>query len=196
MRILKIAALTPLFLVSPANVNADANDGELFGFSLGANYAADDQKAHDDGRLVLIATHNPVKPDAINTVYVLVTPLSRTVGKIAGESWFESGEDAIVAYERFRSILRNKYAGWQSEERSDVHYQATRFLHQDYALSVQVSGPHRDNSASQPDKPFQLVLTLAYQAATPSAIDFEMMASEEIRQAAVSNAAEEDVRGL
>ena len=175
---------------------ADANSGEFFGFELGARYLDTDDRQHDDQRLVLVATKNPVKPDTIDSVYVLVTPVSRSIGKIAGEAWFQSGEDAIVAYERFRSFLRNKYDNWNSEEQSDVNRQVSQFTNGDYALVLQVTGPHRTGTASPIDKPFQLVLTLAYAAGTTKANEFEAMAAAEIREAANANLEEKDIRGL
>ena len=175
---------------------ADANDGEFFGFELGARYLETDNRQHDDERLVLVATKDPVKPDSIDSVYVLVTPVSRSIGKIAGEAWFQSGEDAIVAYERFRSFLRNKYENWDSEEQSDVNRQVSQFTNGDYVLVLQVTGPHRTGTASAVDKPFQLVLTLAYAAGSRKANEFETMAAAEIREAANANLAEKDIRGL
>ena len=184
-----------LVLVS-SQVWADANDGDLFGFRLGDRYTEKDTKSQDDGRVVLVATKNPVKPDAIDTVYVLVTPISRSIGKIVGESWFESGEDAIVAYERYRTILRQKYPDWESEERSDVHYQGTAMNSNNLSLSVQVSGPHRDNATAPHTKSFQLVLALAWEPGTPPALDFEAQANEETRRVAIDGISEDEVRGL
>ena len=175
---------------------ADASTGDFFGYTLGNRYSGPDHKTHDDGRLVLIATTNPVKPDSIETVYVLVTPESRTIGKIAGEAWYGSGEDAIVSYERLRAILRNKYASWETEEQSRQHYQGARFWTGDYNLSLQVSGPHRDESAIQKERPFQLVLALSYMASTVAAEKFEQLAKAEISQAEAEAYSEEESRGL
>jgi len=188
---LMIAMLAPI-----THAFADANGGDLFGYTLGDRYREADNKPRDDGRLVLIATQNPLKPDAIEKVYVLTTPLSRSIGKIAGETWFASGEDAIVAYERFRSILRNKYSHWESEEQSEMHFQGVRFSSGDYVLSVQASGPHRDNAAKISEKPFQFLITLSYSPATDAAIEFEALANEEIEQMAAEKYSEDEVRGL
>ena len=177
-------------------VMADANDGELFGFELGSSYQEQDKKDHDDGRLVLIATQSPVKPDAIDTVYVLVTPISRSIGKIAGESWYESGEDAIVSYERFRSILRSKYDNWESVERSEIHLQGTQFTDDDYMINLQVSGPHRDSGVQHTGKPFQFVLSISYKVASASATEFELMANEEIKNSKAAAFKDSDTRGL
>lgn len=184
-----------ILLVAPA-CWADANDGELFGYRIGATYDEADNKPLDDGRLVLLATLSPVKPDAIETVYVMATPVSRTIGKIAGESWFDSGEDALVAYERFRAILREKYPDWQSQERSDVHYQGSNMRSGDYSLAIQVSGPHRDNQPNSRSRPYQLVISLGYAAATGAAGEFELLADREIQQAAAEKFSEDDLRGL
>ena len=49
---------------------ADANDGDFFGFQLGTRYLEADDRRHDDQRLVLVATKDPVKPDAIDQSYL------------------------------------------------------------------------------------------------------------------------------
>ena len=196
MRLYVTLALLVMPYAGPQQAFADANDGDLFGFALGALYGEKDNKSNDDGRLVLIATSAPVKPDAIDAVYVLVTPISRTIGKIAGESWHASGEDAIVSYERFRSILRSKYDNWESVERSELHLQATQLKHGDYTLNLQVSGPHRDSGVEHGGKPFQLVLSLSYAVASQSAAEFELMANEEIREAKSSAFSDGETRGL
>ena len=187
-------AATMLF--SSAAALADANDGDLFGFALGDSYKETNDKPQDDARLVLIEAQNAVKPTGIDTVYVLVTPVSRTIGKIAGETWFGSGEDAIVAYERFRSILRKKYADWETEERSEQHYQGARFQSGNYALSVQASGPHRGNLGKYPDRPFQLVLALSYRPSVAAAVEFEALANAEIKQVTAEQFSEDEVQGL
>ena len=193
--VVRIAAA--IVLLAPlTGAFADANDGDLFGYTLGDQYHEADNKPQDDARLVLVATQNPLKPDAIEVVYVITTPISRSIGKIAGESWFESGEDAIVAYERFRSILREKYNHWESEERSEMHYQGVRFSSGDHVLSVEASGPHRDNITKHSERSFQFLISLSYRPTTAAAIDFEAMANEEIKQAKVEKFSEEEVRGL
>lgn len=192
-----VLTLTLVYLLlAHQQVMADANDGELFGYELGSSYQEQDQKDHDDGRLVLIATQSPVKPDAINTVYVLVTPISRSIGKIAGETWYESGEDAIVSYERFRSILRSKYDNWESVERSEIHLQGTQFTNDDYTINLQVSGPHRDAGVQHTGKPFQFVLSISYKVASASATEFELMANEEIKNSKAAAFKDSDTRGL
>jgi hypothetical protein len=175
---------------------ADANDGDLFGYSLGERYTEQLSEPGNAGRLILIATQNPVKPAAIEKVYVLVTPVSRTIGKIAGEAWFESGEDALVTYERFRTILRNKYKGWESEERSEQHLHATRFWAAGNALNVQVSGPHRGDLVTSAEQPFRLQITLSYQPTTAAAVEFERLANGEIEQTAAGKYTEDELQGL
>jgi len=190
-----IAFLLSLLLAAP-NLYADANDGDLFGYDLGATYDEPDNKPLDDGRLVLLATRSPVKPSTIETVYVLATPVSRTIGKIAGETWFADGEDALVAYERFRAILREKYGDWESQERSDVHFQGSSMTSEEYSLGIQVSGPHRDNPPNSNGRPFQMVISLGYRPSTAAAADFEQLADQEVQQAAAGKFSEDDQRGL
>jgi len=196
MRKYRQAIFAAVMMFSSAVAIADANDGDLFGYALGDTYTETDDKSQDDARLVLIAAQNPVKPAGIETVYVLVTPVSRTIGKVAGEAWFASGEDAILAYERFRSILRNKYSSWETEERSEQHFQAARFQSGNYTLSVQASGPHRGSVVKFPERPFQLVVALSYRPSVTAAAEFESLANDEIRQVAADQLSEDDVRGL
>jgi len=190
------AIVAAVIVFSSGSAIADANDGDLFGYSLGAAYKESDDKLQDDTRLVLIATQSPVKPAGIETVYVLVTAVSRTIGKVAGETWFESGEDAIVAYEQFRSILRKRYSDWQSEERSEQHFQGAVFRSGDYALSVKASGPHRGSLGKSQEQPFQLVISLSYLPSTVAAAEFESLADNEIEETAADRFSEDEVQGL
>jgi len=175
---------------------ADARDGELFGYALGQVFLEPDDGSHDAGRVKLVAAAKPVKPDAIEAVYVLVTPVTRTIGRIAGETWYASGEDAIVAYERFREILRARYADWQAEEQTDLHFHMTRLHSADYVLGIQVSGPHRDALAGEGDRPFQLVLSLSYDDTSQAGSEFDLLASDEMKQALAEKISEDDLRGL
>ena len=190
------AIFAAVIVLSSGSAIADANAGDLFGYSLGDSYAESDDKPRDDARLVLIATQNPVKPTGIETVYVLVSPVSRTIGRVAGETWFASGEDAIVAYERFRSILRKRYSDWETEERSEQNFQGAVFRSGDYALSVKASGPHRDNLANSRERPFQLVVSLSYRPSTVAAAEFESLANNEIKETTANRFSEDEVQGL
>jgi len=165
---------------------ADANDGELFGYSLGERY--------DD--LPSFVVSDAYKPNSIDIVFVTVTPVSNTVGKITGETWFESGEDAILAYERFRSFLRQKYSEWKTDERSEKLYQGSRFWSGDYVLSVQASGPHTNIPFYGAGRPFQLIISMNYLPSTKPSLEFEALANAEIKQVAADRYNEEDVRGL
>jgi hypothetical protein len=186
-----------LTMLLSANVShGDANDGDLFGYSLGTRYSEQPHEPADSGKLVLLTTQNPIKPTAIEQVFVLVTPVSRSIGKIAGETWYESGEDALVAYEQFRVILRKKYSQWDSDENTQQNFHASRFWSEDFELSVRVSGPHRDNPMMPPNKSFQFVITLIYKPSTSAAIEFEAMANAEIKQSAAGEFSEDEVQGL
>jgi hypothetical protein len=196
MRAFTHLAMLLALLSYATNSTADANDGDLFGYSLGDRYTEQQNEPDNTGRLILFATQNPVKPATIEKVYVAVTPVSRTIGKIAGEAWFESGEDALVAYERFRAILRNKYEGWQSEERNEQHMHATRFWAASNELNVQVSGPHRGDLVALPEQPFRLQITLSYQPTTAAAVEFERLANGEIEQSAAGKYTEDELQGL
>jgi len=174
----------------------EANDGELFGYSLGERYDEACKPLDDSSSLPSFVVSDAYKPNSIDIVLVTVTPVSNTVGKIAGETWFEAGEDAIVAYERFRSFLRQKYSEWETDERSEIHYQGSRFWSGDYVLSVQASGPHTNIPFYGVGRPFQLVISINYLPSTKPALEFEALANAEIKQVAADRFNEEDVRGL
>lgn len=174
----KIAASALLTSAVIAVAHADARDGEFFGYTLGQEFLEPDDGSHDAGRVKLIAANKPVKPDSIESVYVLVTPVTRTIGRIAGETWYANGEEAIVAYERFREILRSRYADWRIDEQTDLHFHMTRFRHGDYVLGVQASGPHRDAVSGKDDRPFQLVLSLSYAGDTAAGSTFDALAND------------------
>jgi hypothetical protein len=186
-----------LALLSYAEASrGDANDGELFGYSLGTRYSEQQDEQIVSGKLLLLAARDPVKPAAIAQVFVLISPISHSIGRIAGETWYESGEDALVAYEQFRIILRKKYSNWESEEQTRQQFHASRFWSGDYELSVRVSGPHSENPNMPPNKTFQFLITIIYKPGTTAASEFESMANAEIKQSAMGNFSEDEVRGL
>ena len=196
MRATLLAAVL-LALLTYANASlGDANDGELFGYSLGTRFSEQQNEQVGSGDLLLLIAHNPVKPAAIEQVFVLISPMSHSIGRIAGETWYESGEDALVAYEQFRVILRNKYSNWESEEQTQQKFHVTRFWSGDYDMSVRVSGPHKDNPNMPPNKTFQFLITIIYKPGTTAASEFESMASAEIKQSAAGKFSEDEVRGL
>jgi len=196
MRAIALSIMLPVLLFYTTNAAADANDGDLFGYSLGDRYTEQESEPRDNGQLALIATQNPVKPAAIEKVYVLVTPVSRTIGKIAGETWYESGEDAIVAYERFRAILRDKYGDWETREQTEQQFHTSRFLMGDYDLNVQVSGPHRGDLGASSKQAFRFMIALSFQPSSDAAIRFESLANEEIAQSTAGRFTEEEIQGL
>lgn len=196
MRGYLLSAILLALLSYTSDSRGDANDGDLFGYSLGTRYTGQPYEPTNLGQLVLITAQNPVKPSAIEQVFVLVTPISRSIAKIAGETWYESGEDALVAYEQFRFILRKKYSHWESDETTQQNVHASRLWSGDYELSVRVSGPHRDNPLMPPDKSFQFLIALIYRPSTSAAMKFEEMANAEIKQSAAGEFSEDETRGL
>ncbi len=186
-----------LTLLSYSNIaRGDANVGDLFGYSLGTPYTEQIHESTETVQLVLITAENPVKPSTIDKVLVLVTPISRSIGKIAGETWYESGEDALIAYEQYRMILRKKYSQWESDETTRQNIHASRFWSGDYELSVRVSGPHSDNPMMPPGKTFQFLITLIYKPSTSASMEFEKLADAEIKQSAAGEFSEDEIRGL
>ena len=196
MRALTHSIMILTAMLYAMTANADANDGDLFGSSLGERYSEQGNEEPGNGELLLIAASNPVKPTAVDRVYVLLTPISRSIGKIAGETWYESGEDALVEYERFRLILRDKYSHWESDEKAEQHFHVSNFVSGDYKLTLQVSGPHEGDQAGPYNRAFRFLLTLNFNPKTKAAIDFETMAKAEIDQSAAGRYSKEEVQGL
>jgi hypothetical protein len=196
MRSYFLSAVLVALLCYADTTCADANAGDLFGYSLGSRYTESPIRAVQPGQLSLLSTQNPIKPESVEQVFVLVTPVSHSIGKIAGETWYQSGEDALVAYELFRVILRKKYSDWESDETAQQNIHSSRFWSGDYELEVRVSGPHRDNPLMPPDKTFQLLIALTYKPSTTTAVEFEALAKAEIKQSAAGTFSEDEARGL
>ena len=102
------------FLVLPAVVFADANDGQFMGYELGADYPATPQVSESTttGNLLIVA-EDPVKPAAIEQVSLVATPVSRTIGFIDAASWFATEEEAREMGRHYIELLRAKYPDWQ-----------------------------------------------------------------------------------
>ena len=196
---MRAITLTTVLLVSAFNAEislADANNGDLFGYELGDRYPTQQSDSQGGGKLLLIEARDPIKPRSIDKVYVLLTPVTYSIGRIAGETWYASGENAIVEYERYRVILRQKYGDWESEERTEQKLHMSRFSKGDHELIVQVSGPHSGNLAPSESHVFRFLLTLNYKSSTEKAVAFEAMAHKEIEQSGVGIFSQDDVQGL
>ena len=191
--------LTTVLLASifyTAISRGDVNNGDLFGYGLGDRYATQQNESQGGGKLLLIEARDPVKPRSIDKVYVLLTPVTHSIGRIAGETWYASGEDAIVEYERYRVILRQKYGDWESEERTEQNFHMSRFSKGNHELILRVSGPHQGDLAPSESHVFRFLLTLNYKPSTEKAVAFEAMANKEIEQSGAGNYSKEDLKGL
>ena len=196
---MRTTLLTAVLLASLSYADAsrgDANDGDLFGYSLGARYSEQQDEQVGSGQLLLLPARNPVRPAAIEQVFVVISPISHSIGRIAGETWYESGEDALVAYEQFRNILRKKYSDWESDEQAQQQFHVSRFWSGDFELSVRASGPHKDTPNMPPNRSYQFLITMIYKPGTAAASEFDSMASAEIKQSATGAFSEDEVRGL
>lgn len=100
-------------LALPAVAVADAGQGEFMGYQLGDRYPArpPDVEVMTTGNL-LIAAENPVKPDDIVQVSLIVTPESRTIGGIIAASWYATEAEAREVARRYVELLRAKYPDW------------------------------------------------------------------------------------
>ncbi len=97
----------------PADVIADASDGDFMGYKLGTIYSATPQDvAVTAAGTLFFAAGNPLKPDDIVQVSLIATPESRTIGYIIAASWYETESEARDVGRRYIELLRAKYPGW------------------------------------------------------------------------------------
>ena len=97
----------------PADVVADASEGQFMGYELGTKYPAlpQDVEVTTTGNL-LIAAENPTKPADIVQVSLIATPESRTIGYIIAASWYATEGEARDVGRRYVELLRAKYPDW------------------------------------------------------------------------------------
>ncbi len=97
----------------PADVVADASEGQFMGYELGTKYSAlpQDVEVTTTGNL-LIAAENPTKPADIVQVSLIATPESRTIGYIIAASWYATEGEAREVGRRYVELLRAKYPSW------------------------------------------------------------------------------------
>jgi hypothetical protein len=97
----------------PADVIADASDGEFMGYKLGTIYPTPPQDVEITAAGTLLFTaENPTKPDDIVQVSLVATPDSRTIGYIIAASWYETEAEARDVGRRYVDLLRAKYPDW------------------------------------------------------------------------------------
>ena len=97
----------------PADVVADASEGQFMGYELGTRYPAlpQDVEITTTGNL-LIAAENPIKPADIVQVSLIATPESRTIGYITAAGWYATEGEAREVGRRYVELLRAKYPDW------------------------------------------------------------------------------------
>ncbi len=97
----------------PADVVADASEGQFMGYELGTQYPAlpQDVEVTTTGNLLIVA-ENPTKPADIDQVSLVATPKSRTIGYIVAASWFTTEGEAREVGRRYVELLRAKYPDW------------------------------------------------------------------------------------
>ena len=117
-----IRLLLCCLFILPADVVADASEGQFMGYELGTNYPAlpQDVEVTTTGSL-LIAAENPTKPADIVQVSLIATPESRTIGYIVAASWYATEGEAREVGRRYVELLRAKYPDWDlGRERMDA----------------------------------------------------------------------------
>ena len=105
----------------PADVVADASEGQFMGYELGTQYPTlpQDVEVTTTGNLLIVA-ENPTKPADIVQVSLVATPESRTIGYIVAASWYTTEGEAREVGRRYVELLRAKYPDWDfGRERMD-----------------------------------------------------------------------------
>ncbi len=111
----RITTLLVALIAMPAAVFADAANGDFLGYTLGANYnssAKTVQQVRTNGTLVVQA-ENPIKPDDIASVALIVTSETKTIGHIIGSQWFATEAEGRDFARRYVNLLHAKYSGWE-----------------------------------------------------------------------------------
>ncbi len=111
----RITTLLVALIAMPAAVFADAANGDFLGYTLGANYnssAKTVQQVRTNGTLVVQA-ENPIKPDDIASVALIVTSETKTIGHISGSQWFATEAEGREFARRYVNLLRAKYTDWE-----------------------------------------------------------------------------------
>ncbi len=107
-------ALLLLSLLATTAVFADAGTGDFLGYTLGKDYrvaSAETDVTRTNGTLAVKAA-NPVKPNVIEDVTLIITAQTRTIGYIAGSSWFDTEEQAREFAKDYVNLLHAKYFDW------------------------------------------------------------------------------------
>jgi|GEM_PF-1315940 len=121
-----LSALLMTCVMSSTSAWADANDGDFLGYMLGTKYTNPSTAAEELGAngTIRLNAANPVKPDDIAEVQVIVTAQSRTIGYISGASWFAKEAEARAFARRYINLLHAKYSGWVfGREQLDINMQ-------------------------------------------------------------------------
>ena len=152
----KIPFLASLLLISsilllfPATVGADASEGELFGYKLLDKYPITETtvgKLTWTGHFFEIKANNPVKPDDIDEVRVMVTLKSSTIIHIYSHTEFDAFKEAKDFVWRYAAILEAKYSQHDiSPFTTDLNFEVLNIhLQKNYWLYVGLFEAERDD---------------------------------------------------
>jgi hypothetical protein len=193
------SALLILCLLSAGTVWADANTGDFLGYTLGTNYdssgGAEELGANGTIR---VAAANPVKPDDIEDVQLIVTAQSRTIGYITGASWFNTEDEAREFARRYVNLLHAKYANWifgREQLDNNMQLNEVNLDNQPYNLRFRLD-QQQHNGKPQ----WRFSMTLAWMPASKDAEAWNNMANTQ-RLSVISNDRKQilknsDMRGL
>ena len=98
----------------------DATSGALFGYTLGDTYPMSDRtriatRSPARSGLITLVADAPVKPDDINQVLLVTTPVSHTIVVIGVQQDFQDETSARAFARKYLDLLAVKYPGYEVE---------------------------------------------------------------------------------
>lgn len=119
-RPLRVAALA-IALSTPAGVLAtDATSGELFGYTIGDPYPVTEgtevlSRGAAPSRLFTLVAGSPVKPDDIERVLLIATPVSHSIITIGVQQGFPDEASARAFGRRYLQLLSARYPASEAD---------------------------------------------------------------------------------
>lgn len=161
-----------LFLIFVATAAyGDANEGVLFGYKLGDQYAATEKTRRLlAGTIVADATHLPADLD---NLLLVVTPKTYTIMSIRGVARFDNIEHATEMKGRYRKSLLAEYSDWGNTSPREV--MPLHLIDSPYYLTVRIIPSRTIDS-------FELEVSLTYMLGTKEHADMETLRRAEVSE--------------
>jgi len=114
------AAAAVLMLHTATAQTPDATSGALFGYALGDTYPMSDEtriatRSPARSGLITLIADAPVKPDDIDQVLLVTTPVTNTIVVIGVQQGFQDETSARAFARKYLDLLAVKYPGYEVE---------------------------------------------------------------------------------